>query len=102
MNAGFALRNAGLSLAFTVCRIDCNYRVFNLLLMNSTPSLTLSILVKLQGLLRIPDNLKLQSLERGVMARLVFTIFLIISQYTCPVDLLIDADMGHMSYTRGF
>ena len=72
MNTNFTLRNMGLSLIFIVCRIDCNYRAFT-----CCP-------------------------ERRVMAGLVFTIILTMSQYNGLAGLLRDIDTGHMGYMEDF
>jgi len=68
-------RNAGMNLAFWICRTYFLCRIFNLLLTSKIPSSTFSILIKLQGLLRTLGNMELQSSERRVTAELIFTIW---------------------------
>ena len=90
------------NLVFSVCRIDCFYKIFNLLSTSTMPSSTFSILIKQHGLLGTPDNSKLLSLKGRKMAILIFTINLIVFRCFRLAGLLRDVDAGCMGYTRGF
>ena len=58
-----------------------------------------SILVESQGLLGTPDNQELQSFDRRVTTRLIFTIILTVSH---GVGLLRYVGANHVSSTGGF
>ena len=66
------------------------------------PSSMFSIPVESWGLLRTPDNLKLQILERRDMVELVFTIIMFVSQHIGPVGLLRDVSLGYVGRMGGF
>jgi len=102
-NADLALlqRNTGLNLTFCICRIDCVYRVFDLLSTSATPS-SISIPVESRRLLRISGNLKLWSLERREMVKLIFTIITSVSRHIGSAGLLRDVDAGCVGSMGGF
>ena len=100
-NASLALcqRNVGLTPAFSASDTDCNCSVFDLLTTSATLSSTFSILVELQGLLGILGNPELQSFDRRMTPRLIFTIILTVSHVA---GLLRDIGANYVSSTEGF
>ena len=71
-------------------------------MMGAAPLSSFIIPVESTGLLGIPDNLKLQSLEKRMMEELIFTIALIACRCIGPAGLFRDVDVGCVGCTRGF
>jgi len=95
-------RNAGMNLAFLICRTDCLCRIFDPLSTCMTPSSTFSIPVESLGLLGTLRNLKLHISERRAMARLIFTTTLVMCRRINPAGPLRDVNAGCMGCTRGY